>query len=159
MLKAYNIKLSFLLVFASGLLLNSCSWVEQFIIKNNTTETIEITYELNPQERGFALFHTMPEVYEMNSRKGIDWDKKREMQDTDTSYHKVNVKLPPNHVLIIGSLHNQTYERYDQDFYNDRHFNLKHLTVKTADELIDVTPQNFDKQFYKAKGEIVLLVE
>ena len=159
MLKEFNIKLSFLLVFASGLLLNSCSWVERFMIKNNTSEAIEVFYELNSPEIGFSLFHSLPELYEMTSRKEIDWEKKREVEDADTSYYKVNLSLPPNHILIIGSLHNQTYESYDQEFINDRHFNLKHLTIKTADELIDVTPQNFDKQFYKEKGDIILLVE
>lgn len=159
MIKKPTVKLSFLLVLISGLLLNSCSWVERFIIKNATNQAIDITYELTPYERGGTLFHTMPEFYEMNSRKGIDWEKKKEVEDADTSHFKVNVILPPNHVLIIGSLHNQTYQRYDQEFINDRHFNLKHLAVKTADELIDVIPQNFDKQFYKSKGEIVLLLE
>lgn len=159
MLKSYNIKLSFLLVLISSLLLNGCSWIEQFMIKNSTTETIVVTYELNSPEKGFSLFHSMPTLYEMTSRKGIDWEKKKEVEDADTSYYRVNVKLPPNHVLIIGSLHNQKYESYDQDFFNDRHFNLKHLTIKIADELIDVTPQNFDKQFYKTNGDIILEVE
>lgn len=159
MLKRYNIKLSILFVLTSGFLLNGCSWVEQFMIKNNTTEAIDVTYELTSSEKGFSLFYNHPELFGLTSKKGIDWEKKKEVEDADTSRYKIHVQLPPNHALIIGSLHNQKYESYDQEFFNDRHFNLKHLTVKTTDELIDITPDKFDTYFYKERGEIILLVE
>jgi hypothetical protein len=132
------------------LMLSGCSWVEYFTICNNTSENIDISYSININTAGFKIFDVQPRIFSLKKANIIDWDKQLDITDQDTTKHIVHITLPPNSSVIIGELHNDSYEKNDQKFINGRIFNLQELTIKE----IKITLSNFDSYFTKKKGLI-----
>lgn len=140
------------------LVCHSCSWVEDFVISNETEQTILVSYELNEAKSSFPIFESKPDLYQMNSLQEVDWNKQRISEDADTAVRKVSIQVPPNCALVFGRLQNDTYKRYDQYFINGRTFNLKNLKISVANKTTDILPETFDKYFKKHNGSITYSV-
>lgn len=89
----------------------------------------------------------------------MDWNKKMETNDLDTSFQTIHINLPPKTTLIFGNLHNDNYTSYNQYFINGRSFNLVEMTIKTNDETIVVKPETFDNYFKKKNGSVSYVVK
>lgn len=150
--------LKILTVFLLLQILWSCSWIENFVVVNESNQPIDITYTLSPPEKAFAIFENTPEAYGLQKSGQINWDKKLDVIDIDTNYQTVKVILEPNSTLIFGYLHNDKYTSYNQYFINGRSFNLVEMTIKTAKETIVVKPETFDTFFKKINGSITYLI-
>lgn len=133
----------------------SCSWVERFMVVNETDEPIEITYTIAPPEKTFAIFDGKFDVFQLKKAKQLDWEKKLDVVDLDTNSLRVHVKLPANAALIFGTLHNDKYTSTNQYFINGRSFNLVEMTISTPTKSTTVNPENFDTHFKKQNGSIV----
>ncbi|CAN5460079.1 hypothetical protein BH10BAC1_BH10BAC1_16660 [soil metagenome] len=147
-------KLKILLLLPLLCLFQSCSWLENFVITNETTENITIEYELEERLDGFPIFDTQPESYKLNSDNTIYWNEVIKTADLDTARYLVKVILPPKQGLVLGTLSNDNYKQHDQYFINGRHFNLKHLKIQTPKTTTEITAKNFDSYFTKVKGQI-----
>lgn len=143
-----------LFLIASGFLW-SCSWVQYFMVINESNEPIEVSYTLVPPEKTFAIFENKPTTYELKKPGQINWEKKLEIADLDTTFETVKIQLPANTALVFGYLHNDKYTSYNQYFINGRSFNLTEMTIKTGEETITIIPETFDCYFKKQKGNIV----
>ena len=130
-------------------LFSGCSWVESFIITNETTSDITIEYEIEYPRNEFPIFDFDPHAYYLNSTNNIDWEKPLSIIDNDTTKLVVKFVLPPKSAIIIGKLYNDTYKKYNQYFINGRKFNLKKLNVINNLNIPEITPQNFDNYFKK----------
>jgi hypothetical protein len=139
-------------------LLLGCSWIEHFMVINESDQPIEVTYTLETPKETFAIFDYRYDVYAIKKPGQIDWNKKMEINDLDTSFQTIHIQLPPKATLIFGSLHNDNYTTYNQYFINGRSFNLIEITVKTAKETIVVKPETFDTFFKKKNGSISYVV-
>jgi len=133
----------------------SCSWVERFMVVNETNESIEITYTIAPPEKSFAIFDGKFDVFQLKKAKQLDWNKKLDVVDLDTNSLRVLVKLPANAALIFGTLHNDKYTSTNQYFINGRSFNMVEMTISTPKKSTTVNPENFDNHFKKQNGSIV----
>lgn len=146
--------LKILLLFLLLELLWSCSWVNYFMVINESNQPIEIIYTLEPPKETFAIFENKPEAYGLQKSGQINWDKKLEINDLDTNLLTVQVLLQPKTSLIFGYLHNDKYTAYNQYFINGRSFNLVEMTIKTSKETTVVKPEIFDTFFKKINGSI-----
>lgn len=135
------------------LLLSGCSWQEYFVLHNNTGSDITVTYTTT-KVNGFAIFDNMPSVYQSNNSGEIDWNKKIEVEDKDTSLPGYQFILPPNSILKFGTLSNDNYVKHDQEFINDRVFNLQIMEIMKKDGSVKITADQFDHFFKKKKGLI-----
>ena len=77
-----------------------------------------------------------------------------QLVDLDTLNNAVTVILPENTSLIIGELSNDHYSRYDQQFINDRRFNLKVIEIRNGSQTTNISPKQFDTYFKKKNGII-----
>lgn len=141
------------------LALSGCSWVEYFMVVNESDKEIEITYTLAPPEKTFAIFDNYPESYALKKKGQINWDKKLEINDLDTSFEVVHLKIPPKTLVIIGRLHNDTYTSYNQNLINGRSFNLVEMTFNQNNEKLVIKPENFDEFFHKKNGSVSYVVK
>ncbi|MGE0560324.1 MAG: hypothetical protein AB7O47_00770 [Flavobacteriales bacterium] len=141
------------------LTISGCSWIERFMVVNESDEEIEITYTLVPPEETFAIFDNSPESYALKKKGQIDWDKKLEINDLDTSFQTVYIQLPPKTLLVFGSLHNDNYTSYDQYFINGRSFNLVEMTITTKGKTQIIKPESFDEFFHKKNGSVSFVVK
>ena len=144
-----NLTCAFLII----VLLSGCSWVEYFAISNNSQKEIVISYVIDNDFSGINIFNAQPRVYALKKANIINWDKKLTVVDNDTSKQKVTIHLPPNSVVIIGELFNDSYEKYNQEFINGIDFNLKQIKIKEETEIV-IVPSTFDSFFTKKKGII-----
>ena len=64
--------LKILLLFLLLELLWSCSWVNYFMVINESNQPIEIIYILEPPKETFAIFENKPEVYGLQKSGQID---------------------------------------------------------------------------------------
>lgn len=135
------------------LLLEACSWQEYFIIKNNSTSDIVLTYTLTVAE-GFPLFDATTTAYSSKSSGEIDWAKTVHVEDQDTSLLGLQFTLPPKCNLVIGYLHNDRYSNAKQQFINNRVFNFERMEIKKKDGKNTITKDNFDSYFKKNDGII-----
>jgi hypothetical protein len=133
----------------------SCSWVQYFMVINESNQPFEVSYRLTAPEKTFAIFENKPTAYELKKPGQINWDKKLELTDLDTSFETVKLQLPANTALIFGYLHNDKYTSTNQYFINGRSFNLVEMTISTSTKSTSVTPENFDAHFKKQNGSIV----
>lgn len=139
--------------------MQSCSRMEDFAVANSTAADCHVTYELQPDLKGIGIFNEKPTCYELTRNGKINWDIKVEVEDDNPDRFVVDVTIPPKCVLIIGNLSNDTYTAYNQEFINDRKFNLQKLTVSCGDFLQQLTPATFDGHFTKVKGVIQMVVK
>ncbi|PJA06355.1 MAG: hypothetical protein COX70_09625 [Flavobacteriales bacterium CG_4_10_14_0_2_um_filter_32_8] len=137
------------------LALNSCSWNEIFVVKNNSDKSVTVSYKIEPlQKSGFAIFDDRPTLYGLNKKGNINWEKQITVTDTDTSQFKLTIILPPKSALIFGTLSNDHYKNQNQYFINGRHFNFNRMKIKKENEVITIVKDQFDDFFKKVKGEI-----
>lgn len=136
-----------------ALLLSGCSWQEYFVLHNNTGSNITVTYTTT-KVNGFAIFDKMPAVYQSNNSGEIDWNKKTEVEDKDTSMFGFTFTLPPNSILKFGTLSNDHYLKHDQEFINGRVFNFQIMEIMKKDGSVKITADQFDHFFKKKKGLI-----
>lgn len=148
-------KTKFILFLTAVFLLQGCSRQEYFVITNETTADIIIEYKLKKTPEGFPIFDQHPKSYALNDDGAIYWDKLKSIKDTDTIEHFIHITLPPNTGLIIGRLSNDEYKSYDQDFINNRHFNLERLKIISDDKRSEIYPETFDSFFTKENGLIL----
>ena len=124
------------------------------MVKNTSDKYIVVSYEIEPIERGFALFNTIATMYNLNNRNNIDWNKEITVTDNDTSSCVININIPPKSALIFGRLSNDVYKSHNQKFINDRHFNFIKMEIKKLDETTIITKNDFDNFFIKKGVEI-----
>lgn len=147
--------LKILLFLSSISFLWSCSWVQYFMVINESNEPIEVSYRLTEPEKTFAIFENKPTAYELKKPGQINWDKKLELTDLDASFETVKLQLSANTALIFGYLHNDKYTSYNQNFINGRSFNLAEMAIKTSKETTTIKPETFDNYFNEQKGNVV----
>lgn len=148
-----------LYIFVGLIALHACSRMEDFAVANPTAADCRITYELQPDLKGFGIFNEKPLCYELTRNGKINWDIKVQIDDDNPDKYAVDVTIPAKTILIIGNLSNDTYTVYNQEFINDRKFNLQKLTVACGDFVQQLTPATFDSHFTKVKGVIQLTVK
>lgn len=136
-----------------------CSWVQRFMIVNETEEILEINYTIITPSETFAIFESKPEVYALKRKGQINWEKKLKIEDQDTNYFEVTIHLPPQTVLIIGALYNDEYKGYNQQFINGRSFNLVQLNVAQNTKTKSIKPETFDDYFVKRNGNVAYVVK
>lgn len=136
------------------LLFTSCSWSEYFSINNLSENPVYISYTITkPKDHNFGIFEHSPIFYE-TTKGNIDWNKKIEIQDSDSSKEVVSIILPPKSIMIFGRLNNDNYKSYDQYFINRREFNLDFIEIEVNLEILHVSKNTFDQNFTKEKGII-----
>ncbi len=129
------------------------------MIINKSDKAIYVNYEIMQSSGVFPIFTDHPSVYPVNSSGGIEWGKDMAFADEDAMPNKISVALPPRSVLVFGSLHNDTYKKYDQQFINGRTFNLKQLQILSNSKILNIIPSSFDDHFKKHQGQIRLVVK
>jgi hypothetical protein len=134
-------------------LFTGCSWQQYFVLKNTSANEITIEYVLNSTE-GFPIFNDIPTAYALDNNSRINWEKSLTISDTDNSKLVVNLKLPSYTAIIIGTLSNDNYIKYDQEFINGRIFNLKTIKITTKEQVISINQQSFDTYFANHSGYI-----
>jgi hypothetical protein len=147
------------LFYSVVILFYGCSWSEHFIIANTSNENAEITYEIKNEMGGFSIFDAKPRAYSLSNNGTIDWEKPIDIIDQNISSEIIKVSLPNNTAIIIGTLSNDKYERYNQTFINDRHFNLKKVEIISSNSTIQITPAIFDAHFVKNSGQIKYVIK
>ena len=152
-------KNKFFLFVLLTVLLSGCSMIEHFIIVNESASDITIEYELYDPGNRFPLFHDSPTAYKISKSGSVEWSTDVELKDTDTADFSVKMVLPSGSALVIGSLMNQTYGKYDQVFYNDRYFNLKTMKIKKGNIITEITPGTFDDNFKKKSGQMICKIK
>jgi len=135
--------------------LSSCSWNEYFALFNASGASIRVRYDIDSVESGFPLFNTAYRAYKTDRNTSIDWNKSVQLIDSDTLKNSVTLILPDQTSLIIGELSNDHYSRYDQQFINDRRFNLNVIEVGNDSHATRISPKQFDTYFKKKNGIIV----
>lgn len=150
---------AFFLILAIGL--QGCSWIEEFVVFNTSNKVIYIAYELDTVAKGsFPIFTHKPTAHYLNSSGEIDWEKEEiSLNDKDTSSNLITVSVLPNSALVLGTLHNDKYTRYDQQFINGRWFNLRKIRIQYENKVLEICPSTFDKFFKKHSGKIGFTVE
>lgn len=138
------------------LLLNSCSWVEYFTIKNLSNNPIYINYTLIPLSKNMTLgiFDNSPTFYKSNKNGNIDWNNRTEIEDSNNDKLTTNIILPPKTIMIFGRLNNDNYDNPQQKFINGREFNLDFMEIEVNSEIHHISKKTFDHYFKKNKGEI-----
>lgn len=137
------------------LLFTGCSWSEYFVINNLSDQSIYISYTITkPKDHNFGIFEHSPNFYKTTKNGKIDWNNKIEVKDTEESTEIVSVMLPPKTTMIFGRLHNDTYTDYNQNFINNREFNLDFIEIEVNLEVLHISKNTFDKNFSKDKGII-----
>ena len=132
--------------------LSSCSWQEYFAIVNTSGSSVSVAYTIGPSGDGFPIFSTDFRAYKTTATNGINWDLPVNLTDTDTSKNTVLVSLPDDVILVIGELSNDHYSHYDQQFINDRVFNLQSVDVPI--NATGIIPKTFDR-FFRMKNGII----
>lgn len=148
-------KIEALILLPLVLLLQGCSRQEYVVVTNRTGADIAIEYEIELPMDGFPMFNDVPRVYDLEPTDAIRWDRTRPIVDLDTTRSRVHFILHPDKGLMIGSLSNDTYARYDQYFINGRQFNLKRLTVRKGSTTTVIKPEHFDQYFTK-QGNLII---
>jgi hypothetical protein len=141
------------------MLFNRCSWIEEFIIVNESEKAIYVKYEITENSGVFSLFHAHPSMCVLNSSNEVEWGKEIAFADEDSAANKVSVAIPPRSVLVFGRLQNDTYKSYDQKFINGRTFNLKQLQIAQTNKILDILPASFDDHFKKHRGQIRFVIK
>ncbi|MDF1672376.1 MAG: hypothetical protein P1U41_02665 [Vicingaceae bacterium] len=142
------------------LLFTGCSWSEYFVINNLSDQPIFISYTITkPKEHNFGIFEHSPNFYKTTKQGKIDWNNKVEIKDTEESSEIVNIILPPKTTMIFGRLQNDTYTHYNQNFINDREFNLDFIEIEINLEILHISKNTFNKNFSKDNGIIKFDVE
>ena len=130
-------------------LLCGCSWVEKFVLINESNESVNVIYSIGLVEKGFAVFTHQPQAYQLTKGKKIDWNETLQVEDSDTSLLSVAIKLPPKSAIVFGALHNDQYVSSTQNFINGRHFNFIKMQISSSKQKEIITTKNFDEKFQK----------
>lgn len=141
------------------LIFTRCSWVEEFVIINESDKAVYVKYEITENSGVFSLFHPHPSMCVLNSSNEVEWGKEMAFADEDSAANKVSVAIPPRSVLVFGRLQNDTYKKYDQKFINGRTFNLKQVQILSNNKIVDVVPTTFDDHFKKQRGQIRFVIK
>ena len=124
------------------------------MLTNETPNNISVEYTIPNPSGGFGIFTTTPTVYKLNSSGNIDWNNQLSLVDLDTNLFTVKLVLPPKSYVIIGNLSNDHYEKDNQQFINDRIFNLEKISIDNNGKSTEIRPENFDNFFKKTSGNI-----
>lgn len=151
--------LTFILLTAMIILLSGCSWVEYFVVTNETKLDISIEYRVENPNGGFPIFDNNPSVYGLTKRGNIDWDNKLSYINNDTSRYVIKMTLHPNCAIIIGNLSDDHYQNHSQYFINGRVFNIKNITIINNGNSIVITKDTFDDYFKKKNGYILYSIK
>ena len=151
----YLLKIRLLLFLFIPFLFSGCSWLEYFVITNESTSEINLEYEIENPANGFAIFESHPSVYQLDVSNNINWNEKLSASDGSMMPLFVKTTLPPKSGIVIGSLSNDHYKKHNQYFINDRKFNLKNIKIITKNKIIEISLENFDTYFKKKDGYII----
>jgi len=148
------------LLLCSAALFQRCSWTQGFYVINNSSFPAELFITLQPFEGGFSIFSYQDfSQYPVNSKSKINIEKSEPVQhDTLDAYYKIRILIPPFKAIQIGRLNNQTYEKYNQAFFNDRTFNLEHIRIVAEKKIIEIPDTLFDANFIKENGAIKFFI-
>lgn len=140
-----------LLILAITALFSGCSWMEYFVIINETNFPTTINYNLSESGNGFGMFDNEPSVYALNPSGDIDWSNKLSVMDMDTTRYGISLSLPAKSTLVLGHLMNDHYENHNT--VNEQ-VNLKNLTIVHPEKTLEITSENFADFFKKRNGNI-----
>ncbi len=135
---------------------NGCSWLEHFIICNPTDMDVIVEYELDTIKTGIPIFDNHPTGYKTNTSGEIKWDESSEIKDEDTSAQIVRVILSPRTAIVFGTLYNDHFKSYKQEFINGRRFNLKRMLIQKGEFSRYINPENFDESVTKKCGMVYI---
>ncbi|CAG0976205.1 MAG: hypothetical protein HND27_00965 [Bacteroidetes bacterium] len=137
-------------------ILQGCSWTEHFFIINNSSHPVQLFITLAPYERGFSIFNYQDfQQYPVNKKNKLNIEKPEPIKhDTLDAYYNIKMIIPPYKAVSIGYLNNQHYEKYNQDFFNDRQFNLRHIRLITNSNTVEIPDTLFDHYFIKENGAV-----
>lgn len=137
----------------------SCSWVQYFMIVNESEQPIEVTYSLKSADFSIPIFLQTPKAYQLKKHGQLNWDTILYFADLDSTPETIRMIIPINTALIFGNLYNSNYTTYKQQMESGVKYNLENMTVKTIEETIEIIPETFDCFFHKQKGNIVLVMK
>jgi hypothetical protein len=150
-------KIKFLLLIIP-FFLTGCSWYVLFGVQNNSLENVRIEMYLDSLSGGFPIFEDNEEAFRMKKNGDINWERKVELKDKDSSDWNSVVTIPPGTVYVIGRLSNDTYKSYNQYFINGRVFNLKKLVIIQNSDTLTITPETFDRYFVQDNGMVAFSI-
>ena len=142
--KGIILSLVILTFFFSG-----CSWLETFILKNNLDTDVMVTYELDRQSKTHGIFRSKPTAYSLDNSGEINWNKNINCIDIDTSVYNIQIILPANSALDLGSLDNSEYISSKE---NESDFNLITMSFEFNNQLLEIDSENFDTYFKKREN-------
>lgn len=150
--------------FAFSLLFMGCSWMTHFYIANHTDDEVVVEIRLSEEELRFPIFYYAQHYYhtyqlvDMNKKGRILHETKEALEvDTLDGFGHCKITIPPGKALEFGVLNNDYYEHYQQDFINDRKFNL--ISLSFSNGRAPIKPENFDDAITKKDGSVFVLVE
>lgn len=126
-----------------GMSLTQCSYYTAFYIANTSDSARNVTVYLDTKPAGIPIFEVRRFVlYDIKDGK-VDFEHQRTFSPRDKTAHEI--VIPAHTALQIARLFNEKYVHSQQQFINDRVFNLQKIVSTTA----VITPQNFDDYFNK----------
>ncbi|MFH0895073.1 MAG: hypothetical protein V2A54_11620 [Bacteroidota bacterium] len=143
-----------LILVCFAIMASGCSWVEYFVIRNESNSIITLEYEIIQVNSGFPIFYQIPSLYPMSKSGSIEWESKQEGKDEDEGPLLIKMQIPPRTAVVFGSLMNDKYTTHTQYFINGRVFNLKSIRITKNSTMTDIIPKNFDDVFIKKNGQI-----
>lgn len=123
---------------------SGCSYLETFILKNNTNTEVKVIYTLDSLTKNYGIFMDQPTGYKLNSTQKVNYDENLNLTDQNFSKYEIEVTLPPQSALDIGTLSNDNYISASE---NESDFNLIQMTILFEDFSFKITPKNFDQYF------------
>jgi hypothetical protein len=137
----------------------SCSWVERFVVFNKSTNSILVNYTLSTNQNELPIFDNHIQCFELKNNKEIDWNKEVILIDKDSSSLSFSFDIPQNSAFIFGSLHNDSYEKFNTKFINGYRFNLTKMEIIEQYQTVSIMPETFDDFFKKKRGIISYAVK
>ena len=137
----------------------SCSWVERFVVFNKSTNSILVNYTLSANQNELPIFDNHIQCFELKNNKEIDWNKEVILIDKDSSSLSFSFDIPQNSAFIFGSLHNDSYEKFNTKFINGYRFNLTKMEIIEQYQTFSIMPETFDDFFKKKRGIISYAVK
>ena len=116
---------------------------------------VVVDYELDTCKTGLAIFGN-PTGYKTNTSGEIKWNETSQIKDEDTSKYRVRIILSPRTAVVFGTLYNDHFKSYKQEFINGRRFNLKTMLIQKGEFFRNITPENFDESVTKKRGMIYI---
>lgn len=133
-----------------SLFLAGCSWICELFIVNPTDKPIEIEITLLKNPEGIPIFYypsdywNSAKTYPCDGSLSVDYNKITETTLNKLSSFSYIIKVPAKSTIEIGSLHNDYYKKYNQQFINGRVFNLTEMKVFRQKDTLKIHPETFD---------------